>query len=64
MATYDFLMQTRLQAQVTAIKNGHPPTNVVLLNQLGYMQHEQLKQAFTQISVIQKKISYDFLGGN
>lgn len=63
MESYDFLMQTRLQAQVTSIKKGYPLTNVVNLNQLGYMQQEQLKQAFTQISAIQKKISYDFLGG-
>jgi len=63
MASYDFLMQTRLQAQVTAIKKGSPLTNVVNVSQLGYMQQEQLKQAFTQISAIQKKISYDFLGG-
>ena len=63
MASYDFMMQTRLQAQVTAIKKGYPLTNLVNLNQLGYMQQEQLKQAFTQISAIQKKISYDFLGG-
>ncbi len=64
MASYDFLLQTRLQAQVTAIKMGVPLTNVVNLNQLGYMQQEQLKQAFIQISAIQKKISYDFLGGS
>jgi CBS domain-containing protein len=64
MASYDFLMQTRLQAQVTAINKGHALTNVVNLAQLGYMQQEQLKQAFTQISAIQKKISYDFLGGS
>jgi len=63
VASYDFLMQTRLLAQVTAIKKGYPLTNVANLNQLGYMQQEQLKQAFTQISAIQKKISYDFLGG-
>ncbi len=62
LVSYDFLMQTRLQAQVNAINKGHPLTNMVSLNQLGYMQQEQLKQAFTQISATQKRISYDFLG--
>lgn len=64
IASYDFLMQTRLQAQVTAINKGHTVTNVILMNQLGYMKQEQLKQAFTQISAIQKKIGYEFLGGS
>jgi CBS domain-containing protein len=64
IASYDFLMQTRLQAQVAGMKIGRQVTNVVQVNQLGYMQQDQLKQAFTQISALQKKISYDFLGGS
>ena len=63
ISAYEFLMQIRLQSQLNAIKNGLIPTNVIHLDQLGYMQKEQLKQAFTQITALQKKVSYDFLGG-
>jgi signal-transduction protein with cAMP-binding, CBS, and nucleotidyltransferase domain len=60
---YDFLMQTRLQVQMSAIEHHQLVTNRVRVNQLGYMQREQLKQSLIQIEAIQKKISYDFLGG-
>jgi len=63
ISSYDFLMQLRLQSQLTMIKRGLPLTNVVRVNQLGYMQQEQLKQSFAQISAVQKKIEYDFLSG-
>ena len=63
ISSYDFLMQLRLQSQLTVIKRGLPLTNVVRVNQLGYMQQEQLKQSFAQISAVQKKIEYDFLSG-
>jgi CBS domain-containing protein len=63
IASYDFLMQMRLQSQLAVIKRRLPLSNVVRVNQLGYMQKEQLKQSFAQISAIQKKIEYDFLGG-
>ena len=62
-AAYDFLMQLRLQNQISAIQAGRQPQNIVHLSKLGYIQKELLKQAFTQIAAIQKKVSYDFLGG-
>ena len=63
IAAYDFLMQLRLQHQVAAIDNGHPPQNTIQPGKLGNIQNELLKQAFAQISAVQKKVSYDFLGG-
>ncbi len=62
-AAYDFLIQLRLQTQVTGIQAGHAPTNLVHPGKLGYIQQEMLKQAFAQIAAVQKKIGYDFLGG-
>jgi PAS domain S-box-containing protein len=62
-AAYDFLMQTRLQTQIAALHAGRPPQNTVQLAKLGYIQKELLKQAFAQIAAVQKKVSYDFLGG-
>jgi PAS domain S-box-containing protein len=62
-AAYDFLMQLRLGAQLAAIQSGRPLTNLIHPGKLGYIQQELLKQAFAQIAAVQKKISYDFLGG-
>lgn len=62
-AAYDFLMQLRLQNQISAIQSGRVPNNLIHPARLGYIQQELLKQAFAQIAAVQKKISYDFLGG-
>ncbi len=63
LAAYDFLMQLRLQNQIAAIQAGRPPSNIIHPGKLGYIQQELLKQAFAQIAAVQKKVSYDFLGG-
>lgn len=63
VAAYDFLMQLRLQAQLAAIEAGRALTNLIHPSRLGYIQQELLKQAFAQIATVQKKVSYDFLGG-
>jgi PAS domain S-box-containing protein len=62
-SAYDFLMQLRLQSQLIAIQAGQPQNNNIHPGNLGAMQQELLKQSFSQISAVQKKISYDFLGG-
>ncbi len=63
IAAYDFLMQLRLQNQIASIQGGHAPTNLIHPGRLGYIQQELLKQAFAQTAAVQKKVSYDFLGG-
>lgn len=63
IAAYDFLMQLRLQNQIAAIQTGKAPQNNFHPGKLGYIQQELLKQSFAQIAAVQKKISYDFLGG-
>lgn len=60
---YDFLMQLRLQNQLAALQAGRPPHNLVQPGKLGYLQQEMLKHAFAQVAAVQKKVSYDFLGG-
>ncbi|MCX6077922.1 MAG: DUF294 nucleotidyltransferase-like domain-containing protein [Chloroflexi bacterium] len=62
-ASYDFLMQLRLQNQLLALQAGRSPHNIIQPGKLGYIQQELLKQAFAQIAAVQKKVSYDFLGG-
>ncbi len=63
IAAYDFLMQLRLQTQMEAIQLGKSPHNNIHPGKIGYIQQESMKQAFAQISAVQKKIGYDFLGG-
>jgi PAS domain S-box-containing protein len=63
VAAYDFLMELRLGAQLAAIQAGRPAQNVIHPGKLGHIQRELLKQAFAQIAAVQKKVSYEFLGG-
>jgi signal-transduction protein with cAMP-binding, CBS, and nucleotidyltransferase domain/predicted metal-dependent phosphoesterase TrpH/PAS domain-containing protein len=60
---YDFLMQLRLQNQLADIQAERLLNNIIRPGKLSYIQQELLKQAFAQIAAVQKKISYDFLGG-
>lgn len=63
-ASYDFLMRLRLQRQVNAILSGGVADNLIQPSRLGHIEEALLKQAFVQIAAVQKKISYDFLGGS
>ena len=63
IAAYDQIMRLRLESQLAASLTGQVPQNIILPGKLGYSQQELLKQAFAQVSAIQKKVSYDFLGG-
>jgi PAS domain S-box-containing protein len=62
-ATYEFLMEIRLEHQLQNMENGQSLSNIIHPRTLNSMQQEMLKQAFAQITAVQKKISYDFLGG-
>lgn len=63
VTAYEFLMRLRLRHHLTAIDAGRPPDNLVDHRRLGGTEETLLKQAFAQIDAVQKKISYDFLGG-
>jgi PAS domain S-box-containing protein len=62
ITAYDFLMQLRLQNQLAAIQAGKSLSNIIHPGKLGYIQQEMLKQAFAQISIIQKRVGFDFPG--
>ncbi len=63
LAAYDFLTRLRLRSQAQALHAGQPATNVVTLRSLGYSDRALLRQALAQIKALQRRISYDFLGG-
>lgn len=62
-AAYEIILRLRLESQLAASQSGEPSQNSIHPGKLGYSQQELLKQSFTQVSAIQKKVSYDFLGG-
>jgi PAS domain S-box-containing protein len=62
-ATYTFLLRLRLQVQTRRRHAGLAPDNLVDLRGLGRADRTLLRQAFAHIRVLQRRISYDFLGG-
>ena len=60
---YELLMRLRLRQQSAALVAGQAPDNAVPLRRLLQTEHTLVNQAFAEISAIQQRISYDFLGG-
>ncbi|MHB9134130.1 MAG: DUF294 nucleotidyltransferase-like domain-containing protein [Armatimonadota bacterium] len=60
---YEFLLRLRLQHQAEAMVSGQSPDNAISYRRLGQVEQTLLNQAFAEITAIQKRISYDFLGG-
>jgi PAS domain S-box-containing protein len=59
---YNFLMQLRIKHQVFAISNNTEPNNFINPEQLTQIEQNTLKNTFTQIISIQKKLSFEFTG--
>jgi PAS domain S-box-containing protein len=59
---YSFLMDIRLRNQISAAAEDGKPDNLLDLKTLSPMEAILLKESFSVISTIRKKISYDFLG--
>ena len=59
---YNFLMQMRIKHQVMAIALNKEPDNFVNPLLLTQIEQNALKNIFTQISSIQKKLSFEFTG--
>jgi CBS domain-containing protein len=57
------LMRLRFQNQVHAIREGRKPNNSINPKALTQIDASIVKQAFSQIAAIQKKVGFDFLGG-
>ncbi len=57
---YSHLMQLRYRHQVERIKAGREPNNAINPKALSQIEVGILKNTFAQISLIQKKVSFDF----
>jgi len=62
-SAYDFLMRLRLQHQAAMVVSDQVADNVINYRGLGQTEQTLLNQSFAQIAAVQKRISYDFLGG-
>jgi CBS domain-containing protein len=60
---YEFLMRLRLQQQAAVVVSGQTPDNTINPRRLGQVEQTLINQSFAQIAAIQKRISYNFLGG-
>jgi len=63
VAAYDLLMRLRLEHQAQALDSGQPLDNLINYRKLGHLEATLVNQALAQIAAVQKRISYDFLGG-
>ena len=61
-AAYEFLLLLRLKHQIQAINAGKRPGNRINPKMLTHIDEATLRESFSQIAIIQKRISYDFLG--
>jgi len=59
---YDFLMALRLRHQAECLASGLPGDNLVELKSLTHLEESLLKQMSAQVSLLQKKVGFDFLG--
>lgn len=60
--TYNYLMTLRFKHQAIAISKNLAPNNSISPGELTQVELKTLKNTFTQITSIQKKLSYDFTG--
>jgi signal-transduction protein with cAMP-binding, CBS, and nucleotidyltransferase domain len=60
---YDHLMQMRLKHHATAIRDHSAADNTINLKSITHLEQAMLQQTFNHVATIQRKISYDFLGG-
>jgi signal-transduction protein with cAMP-binding, CBS, and nucleotidyltransferase domain len=58
--SYDFLSVLQLKAQVNSILHQTKPDNFIDLSDLSSVEINSLKNIFSQVSVFQSKLKYDF----
>ncbi|PKO00942.1 MAG: hypothetical protein CVU42_02160 [Chloroflexi bacterium HGW-Chloroflexi-4] len=61
--TYEYVLLMRLKNQISQIDENQQPDNTVQLGKLADLHQTRLHEALALISVLQKRISFDFLGG-
>ena len=59
---YNYLMQIRFKHHAHQIADEEPTNNFINPDSLTQIEKNTLKNAFTQIISVQKKLSYDFSG--
>ena len=59
---YEYLMRLRLRRQAGLMREGHPPDNRLPLESLTDLDRAMLKQASARISLLLKRVGFDFLG--
>ncbi|MCE5326514.1 MAG: DUF294 nucleotidyltransferase-like domain-containing protein [Planctomycetaceae bacterium] len=62
-AAYESMMRLRLRHQCDAAASGSPVNNLIDPDALGHIERAVLKESFTEIEAVQRRVSYDFLGG-
>ena len=62
MQAYDFLMLLRYKHQARLISEHREPDNFINLKDLTHIELTTLKQAFSCIAMVQKRIKFDFPG--
>lgn len=59
---YEYLMRLRLRRQAELMREGHVPDNRLPLESLTDLDRTMLKQASARISLLLKRVGFDFLG--
>jgi CBS domain-containing protein len=62
VAAYDVLMEIRLRHQAAAAVRGTDPDNAVNPKELTELEDVMVRKALGQVSLVLKKVSFDFLG--
>jgi CBS domain-containing protein len=62
MQAYDFLMLLRYKHQARLISEHKEPDNFINIKDLTHIELTTLKQAFSHIAMVQKRIKFDFPG--
>lgn len=62
LQAYDHLMRLRYRHQVKMVREGKEPNNLIDPRALTQIESGTVKNTLSRISVIQKKVSYDFKG--
>jgi CBS domain-containing protein len=60
---YQFLMSLRLRHQAETVRAGLPPSNQIGIESLARIEKTLLKQVFSEVTGLQRRIATDFLGG-
>jgi signal-transduction protein with cAMP-binding, CBS, and nucleotidyltransferase domain len=62
LSAYSFLMELRLRNQILDLADDRRPDNLLDLKSITSLEETLLKESFSIISTIRKKISFDFMG--